>query len=135
MGNRKKQKPKKTKSAKPESPSAPPLEVVKDEPREEETERVPRPLNSIQALQYTLGLTRDNLLAEKRRNIGQEEEISTLKREIADLKRKLLVKEESETQRLNRELLQQLGVGEDEEVVIENGRLFVAPSGTAKRGG
>lgn len=133
MGTRsKKQKSKSAKSPKSKTPSAPPLVVVKEE---EAAAPLPRPLNSVQALQYTLGLTRDNLLAEKRRSIGQEEAISSLKHEVADLKRKLLVKEESETQRLNRELLQQLGVGADEEVVVENGRLFIAPLGTAKRGG
>ena len=134
MGTRsKKKKPKSTKAAKSGAPSAPPLELVKGE--EEEAAPSPRPLNSIQALQYTLGLTRDNLLAEKKRNIEQEEDIAKLKRELADLKRKLLTKEESESQRLNRELLQQLGIGANEEVVVENGRLFVAPSGTAKRHG
>ena len=65
--------------------------------------------------------------------IGKDEEIVSLRRENTTMKETLVNREEQDLFRTSAALLQQLGVGEEEEVLIESGRLFVAPKGTAQK--
>lgn len=128
-------------------PDKPPLEVVKDEdppPPDVDVAVEPppavRPLNPVHALQYRFAMLQEELVGEKKKNIalkrvllGKDAEILDLRRETADLKEIVVNREEQDLFKTNISLLQQLGVGEDEEVLIEEGRLFVAPKGTARK--
>jgi len=119
-----------------------PPTIVKEEanvPKREPSPTV-RPLDSIQALQYKFALLQEELIGEKKNIVmlkrvvaRKDEEILVLRRETADLKEIVVTREEQDLFRENRILLQRLGVGEDEEVLIEGGRMFVAPKGTARK--
>lgn len=157
MKGKSKRKPggKRTKKAKPakepkggeKPPDKPPLEVVKDEepaPSDVDVAVEPppamRPLNPVQALQYKFAMLQEELVGEKKQIIGlkrvllgKDEEILVLRKETADLKEIVVNREEQDLFKTNANLLQQLGVGEDEEVLFDGGRLFVAPKGTARK--
>lgn len=144
---------KKAAKKKDEAPSnKPPLEVVKDEdppPKPEgppkndvEVEPKPemRPLNPVDALRYKFAMLQEELIGEKKKSIAlkrtllsKDEEILTLRKETADLRETVVTREEQDLFNNNISLLEKLGVGENEEVLIESGRLFVAPKGTAKQ--
>ena len=146
MGSKSKRKPrvKSRKKPVPETPasaSPPSLKVVEPEDRskpEQEPAPTVRPLNPTQALQYKFALLQEEIIGEKKKIVAlkrvvirKDEEILALRRETADLKETLVAREERDLHRDNQVLLQRLGVGESEEVLIDGGRLFIAPVGTA----
>lgn len=119
-------------------PEAPPAEVDVKVPSPAEPEM--RPLNPVEALQYKFALLQEELVGEKKKLIAlkramitKEEEIVALRRENADMRETLVSREEQDMFKASGAILQRLGVGENEEVLIEGGRLFVAPKGTAKK--
>lgn len=119
---------------KDEDPPPPDVDVAVDPPP------AVRPLNPVHALQYRFAMLQEELVGEKKNNIGlkrallgKDEEILTLRRETAELKEIVVNREEQDLFKTNNTLLQQLGVGADEEVLIQDGRLFVAPKGTAQK--
>lgn len=136
-------------------PDKPPLELVKDEgsstdapsdptPGGDKPEPTPeselRPLNPVDALQYKFALLQEELVEEKRKLIAlkrklidKDQEILALSRENVALREIIVNREEQDLFRVNDSLLKRLGVGEAEEVLVENGRLFVAPKGTASK--
>ena len=65
--------------------------------------------------------------------LSKDQEILNLRKETADLKEATVNREEQDMFKSSATLLQQLGVSEDEEVMIDGGRLFVAPKGTARK--
>lgn len=156
-GKRTKKAAKKTKPAEkaeePNPPDKPPLEVVRDEePPPGPPPEVPsdvdgaveppavRPLNPVHSLQYRFAMLQEELVGEKKENIalkrvllGKDAEILDLRKETADLKEIVVNREERDLFNTNATLLRELGVGEDEEVLIESGCLFVAPKGTAQK--
>jgi len=136
------------KAEEPKSPDKPPLEVVRDEepsppPADADVAVEPpsvRPLNPVHSLQYRFAMLQEELVGEKKKIIalkrvllGKDEEILTLRKETADLKEIVVNREEQDLFKTNITLLRELGVGEEEEVLIEGGRLFVAPKGTAQK--
>jgi hypothetical protein len=146
MNEMKGKRKKATKKAK-KAPDKPPLEVVKDDPPPADVDvKVPpsesevRPLNPVQALQYKFAMLQEELVGEKKKNItlkramiAKEEEIVALRRENAAMRETVVSREEQDMFKASGALLQQLGVGKNDEVMIEGGRLFVAPKGTAKK--
>ncbi len=124
----------------------PPAEVAPDQPpngnqaKPSHSESEIRPLNPVDALQYKFALLQEKLVVEKKKNIElkkemirKDEEILALRSEVVVLKETVVTREEDDLCNTSAALLKRLGVGENEEVMLNDGRLFVAPKGTAQK--